>query len=143
MTPISCYIRTLNEERLIGEVLAAAKRLTDDVIILDSGSTDKTLDIAKNLDARIIQQHWLGNGKQKRIGEDAAKHNWVLDIDADEILSDGLTDEIRALLGSLPDPSTLYALRLVTVPPIGRPWYNFDNVRRIKIYNTSLSLIHI
>ena len=135
MSPISVYIRTLNEERRIAQVLEAAKKLSDDVIIIDSGSSDKTLEIASSLGVRVIEQTWLGNGKQKRIGEDAAKFDWVLDIDADEVLTDEFINEVTDVFRESQKNSTIFSFRLVTVPPVGKPWYGFDNVRRHKLYN--------
>ena len=93
--PISCYIRTLNEERLIGEVISSAKKICSEIIIIDSLSIDKTKSISLSLGAKVHEQPWLGNGHQKRIGEDKSKNDWVLDIDADEIVSDEMASEIR------------------------------------------------
>jgi glycosyltransferase involved in cell wall biosynthesis len=132
--PLSCYIRTLNEERLIGEVIRAAYQVADEVIVVDSGSKDKTLTIAEREGAKIIHQEWLGNGFQKRVGEDAAQHDWVLDLDADEVVSRELADEIREIFAHGPQHK-LYQLTLVTVPPFGKPWWNFKLARRIKLYD--------
>ena len=62
--PISCYIRTLNEERMIGEVISSAKKICNEVIIIDSISIDKTKSIALSLGANVFEQPWLGNGFQ-------------------------------------------------------------------------------
>ena len=132
--PISCYIRTLNEERCIAEVVHAALQVASEVIIVDSGSTDGTLELAEAAGARIIRQPWLGNGKQKRVGEDAARHDWLLDLDADEIISPELAAEIRAAFQK-PLPCNMYELKLVFVSPFGKPWWNFKNSYRIKLYN--------
>ncbi len=134
---ISCYVRTLNEERRIGEVIAAAQKICAEVIIVDSGSVDGTRAIAKGLGARFINQPWLGNGRQKRAGEDAAKHDWILDIDADEVVSDTLADEIRKAFQSEPSPGTLFSLNVATAPPFGKPWIGFGGARRVKLYNKS------
>jgi glycosyltransferase involved in cell wall biosynthesis len=132
--PISCYIRTLNEERLIGKVVRAAFQVADEVIVIDSGSTDKTLEIAEAEGARIIRQPWLGNGRQKRAGEDAARHDWVLDLDADEILTPELAREIKAVFTGKP-AHAIYALRMIIVPPFGKPWDRFKFVYRNKLYD--------
>ena len=96
--PISCYIRTLNEESLIGEVISSAKKICSEVIIIDSLSIDKTKSISLSLGAKVYEQPWLGNGFQKRVGEDKSKNDWVLDIDADEIVSDEMANEIKNIL---------------------------------------------
>ena len=98
--PISCYIRTLNEERMIGEVISAAKKICNEIVVIDSLSIDKTKSIALSLGANFIEQPWLGNGFQKRVGEEKTKHDWVLDIDADEIVTDGMALEIINLFNS-------------------------------------------
>jgi glycosyltransferase involved in cell wall biosynthesis len=132
--PISCYIRTLNEERRIAEVIRAAFQVADEVIVVDSGSTDATPDLAAAAGARVIRQPWLGNGKQKRVGEDAARHDWLLDLDADEIVSPDLAAEIREAF-SKPQAFHMYELKLVTVPPFGEPWWTFKTAQRIKLYD--------
>ena len=132
---ISCYIRTLNEERLIGAVIAAARRVAREVVIVDSGSTDRTKEIAEAAGARVIDQPWLGNGFQKRVGEEACAQNWLLDLDADEILSPELIAEIKALFADGEPPLSVYRLTLVTAPPIGEPWTNFALDPRAKLYD--------
>jgi glycosyltransferase involved in cell wall biosynthesis len=132
--PISCYIRTLNEERRIGQVVRAALMAADEVVIVDSGSRDATLRIAAEQGARIIEQDWLGNGLQKQVGEDAAKHDWVLDLDADEVITPGLAEEIRALFKEAPK-FRVYQLTLITVPPFGKPWWGFKRAKRMKLYD--------
>jgi len=131
---ISCYIRTLNEERRIGDVIRGAFQVADEVIIVDSGSTDTTLDIAAEEGARIIHQSWLGNGFQKRVGEDAAQHDWLLDLDADEVVTPELAREIKAVFSQI-SKHHLYELTLVTVPPFGKPWWSFKLAHRIKLYD--------
>ena len=135
--PISCYIRTLNEERMIGEVITAAKKISSEVIIIDSLSLDKTKIISLSLGAKVIEQPWLGNGFQKRVGEDAAKNNWVLDIDADEIVTDEMAEELNTLFrNSLPECDA-FLTPIITVPPFGKPWFKFARAYRVKLYNKS------
>lgn len=120
--PVSCYIRTLNEQGNIARVIAAVRGVVDEVIVVDSGSTDDTVRIAQAEGARVVYQPWLGNGRQKRAGEDQCLHHFVLDLDADEIVSAPLADEIRALFANGEPPLPVYELKLVTAPPVGRPW---------------------
>jgi glycosyltransferase involved in cell wall biosynthesis len=131
---ISCYIRTLNEERRIGEVIRAAYQIADEVILVDSGSVDRTIEIAAAENAKVVHQPWLGNGYQKRVGEDAARHDWVLDLDADEVVSPELADEIRDIFASEPRHKA-YELTLIKVPPFGEPWWKFKRAYRTKLYN--------
>lgn len=135
---VSCYIRTLNEEERIAEVIAAARRVADDIVVVDSGSNDRTKEIAASLGARVIDQPWQGNGAQKRVGEDACQHDWLLDLDADEVLTDPLITEINALFArgeAGPPAFEAFELPLVFVPPHGKPWYGFARSRRVKLYD--------
>lgn len=133
--PISCYIRTLNEERRIGEVLDSLKNIVSEVVLVDSGSTDRTLKIAAEKGARVVSQKWLGNGKQKRVGEDACENDWVLDLDADEIVSPELVAEITALFQNGEPDKDGYWFRIVTVPPVGKVWEKCCEVTRVKLYD--------
>ncbi len=135
--PITCYIRTLNEERMIADVITAAKKICNEVIIIDSLSIDKTKSISLSLGANFYEQPWLGNGFQKRIGEEKAKNNWVLDIDADEIVTDEMADEITAFFKKGTLDIDGFLTPIITVPPFGKPWYNFARAHRVKLYNKS------
>jgi glycosyltransferase involved in cell wall biosynthesis len=133
--PISCYIRALNEERRIGAVIASVRGLVEEVVVVDSGSTDATVAIAEALGARIVRQAWLGNGRQKRFAEDHCRNDVLLDLDADEVVSPELAEEIRALFAHGEPPRPIYELRLVTVPPVGEPWHDIAVRRRRKLYD--------
>ncbi len=133
--PLTAYIRTLNEERMIGAVVTAARQAAREVIVVDCGSSDRTREIAEAAGARVIEQPWLGNGRQKRVGEEAARHDWLLDLDADEVVTDALGAEIRALFAAGAPPRDVYEIPLVTVPPIGAPWRGFARDERRKLYD--------
>ena len=134
--PISCYIRAKNEERLIAEVITAALQVADEVVVIDSGSTDKTIPLSEGAGARVVPSPWLGGGKQKRLGEEASKHNWMLDLDADEIVTPELAEEIRALFADGKEPPCpVYTFELVTKPPVGDPWWNASVVKRNRFYD--------
>jgi glycosyltransferase involved in cell wall biosynthesis len=120
--PISCYIRTLNEKLVIARTVAAVRDVVGEIVIVDCGSTDGTVAIAEAAGARVIHQDWLGNGSQKRFAEDQCCNDFLLDLDADEVLSPALAAEIRALFAVGSPPQSIYELKLVTVPPVGKPW---------------------
>ena len=97
MPPISIFIICKNEERIIGRCLEQAAKLADEIILVDSGSTDLTLAIAKKYTEKIYLNDWLGYGKQKNLALSKCSNEWVLSLDADEVLTDELIDEIKSL----------------------------------------------
>lgn len=133
--PISAYIRTLNEARMIGETVSAALLVADEVVVVDSGSTDGTQDIARQAGARVIDQPWLGNGKQKRAAEAACEHDWLLDLDADEIITEKLAAEIAAEFSKGQTAAAIYRIDLALAPPVGKPWLSFGLQKRHKLYD--------
>jgi len=134
--PISCYIRTKNEQRCIGTVIAAVRDYVAEVIVVDSGSTDLTVEIAAEYGAHVIRQDWLGRGKQKRFAEDNCRHDFVLDLDADEVVSMELGLEIARLFENALRPAyDVYSVPIVTVRPDCREEPRFKYPRRNKLYN--------
>ena len=120
----SIIIITKNEQNNIGRTLSSIKKLSDDIIIVDSGSTDETLTICKEFNCRIIETDWKGYGETKNIGNQAAKYDWILSIDADESVGEQLSS---FLLSLSPDNNNLvYLIRiknfLCQKPPILN-WY--------------------
>ena len=93
MNKLSVVIITKNEEKFITDAINSAI-FADEVLVLDSGSTDKTCNIAKELGARVKQQDWLGFGAQKNKAVELASNNWVFVLDADERITPELQDEI-------------------------------------------------
>lgn len=96
---ISAVILTRNEEALIGRCLQSLDGLVDDIVVVDSCSTDRTCEIARQFNARVFQQSWLGWIPQRALGIALAHHDWVLILEADEIvtpaLACGLNDVLR------------------------------------------------
>jgi glycosyltransferase involved in cell wall biosynthesis len=133
--PLSAYIRTLNEARMIEDVVRAALTVAREVVIVDSGSRDGTVERARAAGATVSHQDWLGNGGQKRAAEALCAHDWLLDLDADEVVSPELAREIAALFASGAPARPVYKIPLVTAPPYGRPWRGVDISRRAKLYD--------
>ena len=89
---------TLNNQRTIQEVLSAVFRWANEIVIVDSGSTDKTLEIAKEFDCIISYRKFDGFGKQKHFAVNQAKNDWVFVVDADEVVTTELKNEINNAL---------------------------------------------
>ncbi len=96
--PLSVTIVAQDEERTITDVLAAVAGLADEIIFIDSGSTDRTLEIAQSFGVRFYHQDWLGYAAQKNMALDLASGDWILSLDADEVLTPALVTEIRNLM---------------------------------------------
>lgn len=109
MTPLSAVIITLNAERHLERVLTALAGVCSEIVILDSGSTDGTRAIAERHGARFSVQAFAGYGAQKRAAVALAKHDWVLALDADEILDEQARTGLRA--AEFTDPKTCWRIR--------------------------------
>lgn len=92
---ISGVIITYNEERNIGRCLESLKYICDEIIVVDSFSSDDTERICKEFDVRFIQNEFKGHIQQKNFAVDQAKNDIILSLDADEALSPELTESIR------------------------------------------------
>ena len=90
---ISATIITFNEERNIPRVIESL-RCADEVVVIDSGSTDRTVEIAAKLGARVVESPWRGFAGQKNFASENASFDWILSLDADEALSEALEGEI-------------------------------------------------
>lgn len=111
MIPLSVVIITKNAERHLARVLAAVA-WCDDIVVVDSGSADQTLAIAQAQAVRVVHQEWLGFGAQKRAAVAVAKHDWILSLDADEILPANGEAIIRSL--DLSDAQRCWRLPRIT-----------------------------
>jgi glycosyltransferase involved in cell wall biosynthesis len=115
--PLSVFIITHNEADRLPATLKAITSLTDDIVVVDSGSTDGTADVARTLRARVISHDWEGYGLQKRFAEEQCRHTWLLNIDADEVIPPDLLAEIATLF-AMGEPSyDAYTLRIAEMFP--------------------------
>jgi len=87
-----------NEERILGKTLDAIKDLADEIIIIDSGSTDSTIEIAKSKGAKVFLEEWKGFGPQKNSVIEKCSGEWILLIDADEVVSPELKEKIKEII---------------------------------------------
>ncbi|MDR2011808.1 MAG: glycosyltransferase family 2 protein [Rhodanobacter sp.] len=95
--PLSLVVTTFNNAATLERCLASA-RFADEIVVLDSGSGDATLEIAKKYTDRIFSEPFKGYGAQKQSAIDKAMHDWVLLLDADEAVADGAQIAIEAAL---------------------------------------------
>lgn len=93
---ISATIVTLNEEHNVARAIESL-RCVDEVVVVDSGSTDRTREVAARLGARVVEEHWRGYAGQKNFAASLATHEWILSIDADEAVAEELEAEILLL----------------------------------------------
>ena len=97
--PLSAVLITLNAASQI-EACLRSLAFCDEIVVVDSGSTDATAELAAGLGARVLQAEWRGFGPQKRFAVEQAAHDWVLCIDADERVSERLQQSILAVLAA-------------------------------------------
>lgn len=97
---LSVAMITLNEERILEKTLCAVKEIADEIVIVDSGSTDNTETIARKYGAKFFVEPWKGYGPQRNSAIDKCSGDWVLNIDADEELSPALQKKIAEIKNS-------------------------------------------
>ena len=101
---ISAIIITLNEENKIRPCLESLRNIADEIVVVDSLSTDSTKAICEEYGVRFIEQKWLGYSEQKNLANNLASYDWILSIDADEVLSEELKKSIlRVKENDIPD----------------------------------------
>ena len=96
---LSVAIVAMDEEANIGRTLASV-RWADEIVVVDSGSKDRTCDIAREYGARVVVEPWRGYVAQKQYAIELCTQDWVLLLDADEEVSSGLAEEIRVAIGN-------------------------------------------
>ncbi len=139
---ISVVIITKNEADHLAATLESVSWATD-VVVVDSGSTDETIEIARRYTDRVLTRDWEGYGAQKNYATGLAAHDWVLSLDADEHVSQALAEEIRDVMSR---PSTLAGYRIPrTTRYLGRwirstDWYPDYQLRlydrRVALWNS-------
>lgn len=95
--PLSVYVLTHNSPKYLSQILQKAKKIADEILIIDSGSTDNTLQIAESFSCKIIQRPLANFREQRAFALSQCTHEWVLSFDSDEIPSDELVEKIELL----------------------------------------------
>ena len=106
---ISAVIITFNEENHIAEAIRSVE-WADEIVVIDSESTDRTREIAASLGAKVQVNKWPGFSAQKQLAADSAENDWILSLDADERVSAGLRDEIEGLRSDANTPADGYRI---------------------------------
>ncbi|MGL5123921.1 MAG: glycosyltransferase family 2 protein [Fusobacteriaceae bacterium] len=112
---LSVSIITFNEEKNIGRTLESIKNIADEIIIIDSGSTDKTKEIALSYGAKFYNQKWLGYGGQKNLAIEKSTNEWILNIDADEEISLELNKKIKEIISEEKSSFDVYDIKFASV----------------------------
>ncbi len=118
---VACAVVCQDEEAHIGACLDSVD-WCDEVVVVDGGSRDATVDIARRHAAHVLHNPWPGYRAQKQVALDATTQPWVLSLDADERVTPELASEIRAALAGVPDAVDGFAIPRL-VPYLGRWWY--------------------
>ena len=108
MTPVTVIILTKNEEEFITWCIDSV-RWADEILVIDSESTDRTRELAESLGAKVVVQPWLGWAGQLTKAIALAKNDWILNLDADEIVTPELACSVQSAM-SKPDPRDGYAV---------------------------------
>ena len=118
--PLSVFMIAKNEEDRIGRAIKSVIDWVDEVIIVDSGSIDKTVKIAEALGAKTYHKDWQGFGRQKRYGESLCRNDWVLNMDADEVITPSLQTAIKTLFHDGQFAHDIYRVKRIIIPPYGK-----------------------
>lgn len=109
MVPVSVVIITKNEAEIIACCVAKARLITDDIVIIDNGSTDGTVQIATEAGCRVFQKKWDGYAANKNKGIKLAKYHWILSLDADEVPDNELIQALQQL--PFDNPMVVYDIK--------------------------------
>jgi glycosyltransferase involved in cell wall biosynthesis len=130
---LSVGIITHNEEKHLPRTLNAVKELADEIIIVDNGSTDRTVEIAQSFHAKVYTEPWKGSGAQKNSVIEKCKGKWILLVDADEEITPSLAQTIQAIVTTERPQYEVYKIQFTTFC-FGKKikyggWSNFSRVR--------------
>lgn len=147
--PISVFIICKNEEDRIHHAIQGVKGWVDEIIVVDSGSTDQTVKVAKHLGADLVVFNpWKGYGPQKNYAENLCRNEWILNLDADEECSEEMKQEIINLFKTNDLKHSAYVSKVMPIPRFSKTFCKFGPcLHAIRLYNKNLagfddSIIH-
>jgi len=133
---LTCTIVACNEADRIERTLRSLSGLVDEIVVVDSGSSDETVALAERYHARVVPHDWSGFGPQKRFAEDQSSNDWILNLDGDEWLSDKLRAELAALLAKPQPPTRCFRFRVRIVYPRREAPAPFAHYHKyVRLYN--------
>ncbi len=132
---ISAFIIAQNEAHRIGAAIDSLNGLVDEIVVVDSGSTDGTQDLCRSKGAQVIHNDWPGYGPQKRFAEDQCRHDWLLNLDADEVLSPEVIAGVRRAFASPPDADGYVLAIKDCLPGEPRPRPFAHTTRAVRLYD--------
>ncbi len=133
--PISVFIIAKNEADRIGLAINSVIGWVDEVVVVDSGSTDGTQELAQQLGARVLFNEWNGYGPQKVFAEAQCRNDWILNIDADEEVSPELAQEIQQIFAT-EHKNKFYRLKIYAIYPHQKKLPIFPaGTTQVRIYN--------
>jgi glycosyltransferase involved in cell wall biosynthesis len=146
-TVSACLIVRDEEERLPGALASVA--WCDEIVVVDSGSRDRTLEIAREAGAKVIENEWPGFAAQRNVAIDNATSDWILEVDADERITPELASEIRAFLADPPEGMEVTAVPRYDLflggrlgPSAKHPIYSYRFFRRGAVRHNESRVVH-
>jgi len=140
---ITCTIIALNEADRISKTLASVSTIADEILLIDSGSEDETCKIANEYGCVVLSNKWQGYGPQKRFAEDHASHDWILNLDADEVLTEELILDILEWKQSKKPLYSGYRFKQMTVyPHCDKPRPFADYHHYVRLYDRRQMRFH-
>ncbi|MEN9685939.1 MAG: hypothetical protein RLZZ28_1725 [Bacteroidota bacterium] len=131
---LSVVIICRNEAAIIAQTIAAAKQVTDDIVVVDSGSTDGTQQIVLAAGVSLLETDWAGYGANKNKGVARAKNDWILSLDADEIPDQALIEALQQLVFDREEKVYNIRFRVFFANRLIR-FGEWSNDRHIRLYN--------
>lgn len=141
MNKISAYLITQDEEARLPRTLEAIRQVADEIVIVDSGSTDATLEIALKYHARIFKRQWISYANQKNFAQNQCKYQWLLSLDADEVLSPALIEEINELKVKGPKYKA-YNLKIADILPGIKYKRGTRTYKIMRLYDRDYATMH-
>lgn len=133
--PVSVFLITRDEAERLPRTLAALG-WADEIVVVDSGSTDSTCEIARGAGAAVHHRDWTGYGPQKVHAESLCRNDWVLNVDADEVVTPALARELAALFAEGPPAPAAYRVAILNVyPGDARPRWLANDYDVVRFYH--------